>query len=104
MKIPSLSVRNPDHGDALEQAGVATGCLNRKQAAIRRTGEKDALRARSSATSPKGLRHAFGVHAVLSGVPLPLVQEWLGHEDIAMTAIYLAVMGAEERAIARRMW
>jgi integrase/recombinase XerD len=56
------------------------------------------------AASPKGLRHAFGVHAVLSGVPLPLVQKWLGHEDIATTAIYTAVIGREERAIARRMW
>ncbi|TRL37589.1 tyrosine-type recombinase/integrase [Methylosinus sporium] len=56
------------------------------------------------AASPKGLRHAFGVHAVLSGVPLPLVQKWLGHEDIATTAIYTNVMGREERRIARRMW
>jgi integrase/recombinase XerD len=56
------------------------------------------------AASPKGLRHAFGVHAVLSGVPLPLVQKWLGHEDIATTAIYTAVIGREERRIARRMW
>lgn len=56
------------------------------------------------AASPKGLRHAFGVHAVCSGVPLNLIQKWLGHEDIATTAIYTAALGPEERAIAGRMW
>ena len=54
--------------------------------------------------SPKGLRHAYGVHAVLSGVPLPLVQKWLGHADISTTAIYTDVLGPEEREIAARMW
>ncbi|MFH9171076.1 tyrosine-type recombinase/integrase [Methylobacterium sp. NPDC017609] len=54
--------------------------------------------------SPKGLRHGFGVHAVRSGIPLNLVQRWLGHADIATTAIYADVMGAEEREIAARMW
>ncbi|MFG1225277.1 tyrosine-type recombinase/integrase [Xanthobacter wiegelii] len=56
------------------------------------------------AASPKGLRHAFGVHAICSGVPLNLVQKWLGHADIATTAIYANALGPEERAIASRMW
>lgn len=56
------------------------------------------------AASPKGLRHGFGVHAVMSGVPLNLIQKWLGHADIATTAIYTNVLGPEERAIAARMW
>ena len=29
--------------------------------------------------SPKGLRHGFGVAAVSAGIPLNLVQRWLGH-------------------------
>lgn len=53
---------------------------------------------------PRGLRHGFGVHAVRSGVPLDLVQRWLGHADIATKAIYTRVLGPEERAIAARMW
>lgn len=57
-----------------------------------------------TAASPKGLRHGFGVHAVRSGIPLNLLQRWLGHADIATTAIYADVMGAEEREIATRMW
>lgn len=54
--------------------------------------------------SPKGLRHGFGVQAVRAGVPLNLLQRWLGHADIATTAIYADAMGAEEREIAARMW
>jgi integrase len=42
----------------------------------------------------KGLRHGFGLH-IRSGVPLNLVQRWLGHASIATTAIYLQAMGAE---------
>jgi integrase/recombinase XerD len=54
--------------------------------------------------TPKGLRHGFGLHAVRSGVPLNLIQRWLGHASMTTTAIYLQAMGSEERDIARRMW
>ena len=54
--------------------------------------------------SPRGLRHGFGLHAVRSGVPLNLVQRWLGHASMTTTAIYLQAMGDEEREIASRMW
>lgn len=54
--------------------------------------------------TPRGLRHGFGVHAIQSGVPLNLVQRWLGHADIKTTAIYTDAIGAEERSIAARMW
>jgi integrase len=54
--------------------------------------------------SPKGLRHGFGVSAIQAGVPLNLVQRWLGHADIKTTSIYTHVTGAEERALASRMW
>ncbi|WP_375413004.1 tyrosine-type recombinase/integrase [uncultured Bradyrhizobium sp.] len=54
--------------------------------------------------TPKGLRHGFGLHAIRSGVPLNLVQRWLGHARMETTAIYLQAMGEEERQIAIRMW
>lgn len=54
--------------------------------------------------SPKGLRHGFGVAAVSAGVPLNLVQKWLGHAQLTTTAIYADAVGAEEKDIARRMW
>jgi integrase/recombinase XerD len=54
--------------------------------------------------SPKGLRHGFGLHAIRCGVPLNLVQRWLGHTSMTTTAIYLQAIGNEEREIAARMW
>jgi integrase/recombinase XerD len=54
--------------------------------------------------SPKGLRHGFGVAAVTAGVPLNLVQKWLGHAQLSTTAIYADAVGAEEHATAARMW
>ncbi|MCB1474834.1 MAG: site-specific integrase [Rhodobiaceae bacterium] len=54
--------------------------------------------------TPKGLRHGFGVHAIHTGVPLNLVQKWLGHAQMSTTAIYTNAVGPEERAIAQRMW
>ncbi|CAA2145151.1 tyrosine-type recombinase/integrase [Methylobacterium bullatum] len=58
----------------------------------------------ATAASPKGLRHGFGVHAIRSGIPLNLLQRWLGHASMSTTAIYADVMGPEEREIATRMW
>jgi site-specific recombinase XerD len=37
---------------------------------------------------PKALRHAFAVEAGQKGVPLNVVQRWLGHARIETTAIY----------------
>ena len=54
--------------------------------------------------SPKGLRHAMGVTAVGQGIPLNMVQRWLGHAQLTTTAIYAEAVGEEERAIAARMW
>ena len=53
---------------------------------------------------PKALRHAFGVRGTQAGVPLNMIQRWLGHADIETTAIYTDVMGDEERLLADRMW
>lgn len=54
--------------------------------------------------SPKGLRHSFGVLAVQKGIPLNLLQRWLGHSDIATTALYAEAVGAEEKQLAARLW
>jgi integrase len=53
---------------------------------------------------PKALRHAFGVEAGQKGVPLNIVQRWLGHARIETTAIYSGALGEEERNLARRAW
>ncbi len=54
--------------------------------------------------TPKGLRHGFGVAAVSAGIPLNVVQKWLGHANLTTTAIYANAVGAEEKDIAKRMW
>jgi integrase/recombinase XerD len=53
---------------------------------------------------PRGLRHAFGVGTLQSGVPLNLTQRWLGHARISTTAIYTDVCGPEEAGFARQFW
>ena len=52
----------------------------------------------------KGLRHSFGITAIQRGVPLNMVQRWLGHASIATTAIYTEALGVEERELASRLW
>lgn len=54
--------------------------------------------------SPKGLRYALGVAAVGEGIPLDLVQRWMGHTQLTTTAIYAEAVGEKERSIAARMW
>ena len=54
--------------------------------------------------TPKGLRHGFGVNAILKNAPLNLLQKWLGHADLKTTAIYADAIGQEEQQIAARMW
>jgi integrase len=56
------------------------------------------------AACPRGLRHSFGVGTLQAGVPLSLVQRWLGHAQIRTTAIYADVSGPEERSFAERFW
>jgi len=58
----------------------------------------------SEKMSPKAFRHGFGVAAVSAGIPLNLVQRWLGHAQLTTTAIYAEAIGAEEKKIAERMW
>ena len=54
--------------------------------------------------NPKGLRHTFGIHAVLSGVPVTEIQLLMGHSDLKTTAIYLETFGKEKRELASKMW
>lgn len=57
-----------------------------------------------SHASPKGLRHSVGVSALQSGVPLNILQKWLGHTHLRTTAIYADATGPEEREMAGRFW
>ncbi|MCI5076857.1 site-specific integrase [Oricola sp.] len=54
--------------------------------------------------TPKGLRHGFGVHCVLRGVQLNMLQKWMGHASIGVTAGYANASGPEEFAVCARTW
>jgi integrase/recombinase XerD len=49
------------------------------------------------------LRHGFSVAAVSAGIPLNLMQKWLGQAQLSTTAIYADAVGTEEKDIAQRM-
>ncbi|WP_159439348.1 site-specific integrase [Tenacibaculum agarivorans] len=53
--------------------------------------------------SSKSLRHGYAVNAVQK-VPITLVKKWLGHCNLETTAIYLDIIGSEERVIAKTVW
>ena len=54
--------------------------------------------------SPKGLRHGYGINAVVNGIPLHMLQKWMGHAQLTTTTIYADAVGKEEQDIASRMW
>ena len=53
--------------------------------------------------SPHTFRHSFAINAVLHGTPLPVLQGWLGHADIASTLIYTRVLTLETHHLMRRI-
>jgi integrase/recombinase XerD len=53
---------------------------------------------------PKGLRHGFAVTALQGGVPISQVKRWLGHARLSTTELYAEAVGAEEKALAKRLW
>ena len=53
---------------------------------------------------PKGLRHAYGLNAILKGVPVTSLRKWMGHAKLETTAIYVDAVGAQQQEIAARMW
>jgi integrase/recombinase XerD len=63
-----------------------------------------AARINGAMASPKGLRHGFAVACIQENIALTVVKNWMGHARLETTAIYLNVMGQEERAMAKRLW
>ncbi|PCJ62748.1 MAG: integrase [Bacteroidetes bacterium] len=52
----------------------------------------------------KGIRHSYGINAIVKGVPLNMLQKWLGHANIKTTAVYANAIGEAEQDLANRMW
>ncbi len=54
--------------------------------------------------NPKGLRHAYAIHAILRDVPITSISKWMGHSKLETTQIYLNALDEEEYSLAERMW
>lgn len=57
-----------------------------------------------SKATPKGLRHGFAIACVSHGVPVTTLQKWMGHTKLSTTAIYLDLVGEDERRMAKAVW
>jgi integrase/recombinase XerD len=84
-------------GTAMTRSNVA----QRLTLAVETAAEKlPELRRRS--ISPHTIRHSTAMHLLQSGVELPVIALWLGHEDPATTHLYLeADLAMKERALNR---
>ncbi len=49
------------------------------------------------------LRHSMASHAVINGVPLPVVSRLLGHSDVRMTLLYAHLADRDIEAAAERV-
>lgn len=91
--------RRPDRGRGIRLWGWSRATAWRRVTEVMEAADIAGLHA-----TPKGLRHGFGIKAVISEVPLNMAQKWLGHARLATTAIYTNATGPEEKQIAQRMW
>lgn len=46
---------------------------------------------------PHTLRHSFAINCLLQGTPITVLQDWLGHRDIAKTLIYTKILAHDTR-------
>jgi site-specific recombinase XerD len=52
---------------------------------------------------PHVLRHSFAIACVLQGVPIPVLNAWLGHAGLEATLIYSKVLAVDSRQFHDRM-
>ena len=46
---------------------------------------------------PHTFRHSFAVNCIVSGVPVVVVKDWLGHSNIASTLVYTKVLSQDTK-------
>ena len=50
---------------------------------------------------PHAFRHTYGRNCVLRGVPIPVLQKWLGHQSLADTQRYVELAGEHHSWVER---
>ena len=50
---------------------------------------------------PHAFRHTYGRNCVLRGIPIPVLQKWLGHQSLKDTQRYVELAGAHHEWVSR---
>ena len=50
---------------------------------------------------PHAFRHTYGRNCVVRGIPLPVLEQWLGHQSLADTQRYVELAGAHHEWVSR---
>ena len=79
---PMLGISRQWVGESMKRASAAAGI--------------DPARAH-----PHAFRHTYGRNCVLRGVPLPVLQQWLGHQSLADTQRYVELAGTHHSWVAK---
>ena len=91
----------PTEGPWLFPADSESGHLTRQAFARDLKSAAAAAGLREDRVSPHVLRHAFASHLLQNGADLRIVQELLGHADIATTQIYTHVLDERLKGMVR---
>lgn len=91
-------------GEGEAAAGARLWPFSRTTGWVRMAAVMQAAGISGAQACARGLRHSFGVNAALRHVPETRIQKWLGHANLATTAIYLDMAALEDREMAQRMW